>query len=377
MRLFKNGLVSLVAALTMLVTNIALARSHYNMPEGVTATSRDIYHLHMTIFWICVVIGVLVYGVLIYSLFKFRKSKGAKAASFHDNPKLELVWTVIPFIILVLMAIPTTKTLLRMNNSEEADVNIMITGYQWKWKYDYLDSGISFFSNLATTQDEIQGKKEKSKWYLLEVDNRLVLPVHKKIRFVVTANDVIHSWWVPELGIKRDAIPGFIHEAWTVIDKPGVYRGQCAELCGVNHGYMPIVVEAKSEADYNKWLKKQKAKAAAAAGAANKEWSKGELMEKGKAIYGKVCVACHMPQGQGMPPAFPALKGSKIALGPAAGHIDIVLHGKSGTAMQAFAEQLDDAELAAVVTYERNAWGNDKKGDKEKVIQPSQVQDAR
>ncbi len=377
MRSVQKWFIGVVVTVASLLTSLAHAQLKYNMSPGVTPLSRDIFDLHMIIFWICVAIGVLVYGVLIYSLVKFRKSKGAKAASFHDNTRIEIIWTIIPCLILILLEIPSTKTLIHMSNTDDAEVNVLVTGYQWKWKYEYLDQGISFFSNLATTQDQINGKQPKSPWYLLEVDHPLVLPVGKKIRFIVTANDVIHSWWVPELGVKRDAIPGFVHESWAKIEKPGIYRGQCTELCGVGHGYMPIVVDAKPQQEYDKWVKQQQASKAAAAGAADKQWTRDELMEKGKTVYGKICAVCHMPNGAGMPPAFPALKGSAIALGPASKHIDIVLHGKSGSAMQAFGEQLDDAEIAAVVTYEREAWGNDAKGDKEKVIQPSQIKDAR
>lgn len=369
--------------LLALVGLSAQANSKYNMPTGVTPTSHDIYHLHMTIFWICVGIGVIVFSVLIYSLINHRKSKGAKPAEFHESLGVELTWTIIPFLILVAMAIPATKVLMAMDDDTESDVNIKITGYQWKWKYDYLDEGISFYSNLSTSQDEIQGLKPKGKWYLLEVDKPLVVPIHKKIRFLVTANDVIHSWWVPDFGIKRDAIPGFIHESWARIDKPGTYRGQCAELCGVGHGYMPIVVIAKTEKDYAKWVAGERGEAIAKKSAAEdtKPMTKDELMSMGKTIYETRCSVCHKPDGKGMPPAFPAMVGGKITTGPLAKHIDVVVNGVTGTAMQAFADQLSDAEIAAVITYERNAWGN---ADQAKygnnaggLVQPADIAKAR
>lgn len=347
------------------------AASHYNMPVGVTPISHDIYDLHMTIFWICVAIAVVVFGVMIYSLVKHRKSRGHKAASFHSSTKVELIWATIPFVILIVMAIPATKVLIRMDDDAKADINIKVTGYQWKWKYDYLDEGISFFSNMSTPQDQISGSAPRGQWYLLEVDKPLVVPIHKKIRFLVTSNDVIHSWWVPDLGVKRDGIPGFIHESWAKIDKPGTYRGQCAELCGINHAFMPIVVVAKTEEDYEKWLQAQKTGVTQQA-AIPETMTKEELMTEGKKVYATYCAACHKPNGEGMPPAFPALKGGKITTGPAAGHISIVLDGKTGTAMQAFGPQLNDAQLAAVITYERKSWGNSAS-----IVQPKDVAQAR
>lgn len=352
----------LLTVLSCLLSGSVLARSQFNMPQGVTPISNEIYTLHMTIFYVCVVIGVLVFGVLVFSIFKYRKSKGAVASTFHENIVVELVWTIIPFIILVVMAIPATRVLIMMDDDSDADMNIKITGYQWKWKYDYLDEGISFFSNLATPQKQIENKEPKGEHYLLEVDKPVIVPIHKKIRFLVTANDVIHSWWVPDLGIKRDAIPGFIHEAWARIDKPGIYRGQCAELCGQGHGFMPIVVEAKTEEDYAKWVALQRGetiKAANEAQAVVPPMGKDELMKNGQALYNARCGVCHQPTGLGQPPVFPALAGSKTATGDVNGHIDTVLNGRAGTAMQAFAPQYNDKDLAAIITYERNSWGND------------------
>jgi cytochrome c oxidase subunit 2 len=349
------------------------------MPVGVTPISREIYYLHMTIFWIVVVIGVIVFSVLIYALINHRKSQGAVPAKFHSSLSVELTWTLIHFAILVLMAIPATRVLMLMEDDSNADLNIKVTGYQWKWKYDYLDENISFFSNLSTTQEQIEGKAPKGKYYLIEVDKPVVVPTHKKIRFLVTANDVVHSWWVPDLGVKRDAIPGFIHESWARIEKPGIYRGQCAELCGVGHGFMPIVVVAKDEADYKKWVAEQKGLALNQTNAAEqtKTLTKAELLEAGKKVYATTCTVCHQAGGTGMPPAFPPLKGGKVATGPVAENILQVLNGVKGTAMQAFRDQLSDKDIAAVVTFVRNSWGNDDQAKYGKsaggIVQPSEV----
>ena len=348
---------------------------NFNMTPGVTPISRDIYDLHMTIFFICVIIGALVFGVLIYALIKHRKSLGHQAVRFHGNLKVEMTLAILPLLILVAMAIPATIVLVRMDDSAKSDVTIKVTGYQWYWQYEYLNEGISFYSRLSTPQAQIEGKEKKNKWYLLEVDNPLVVPIHKKIRFLVTAHDVIHAWWVPDFGIKRDAIPGFIHEAWAKIEKPGIYRGQCAELCGVNHGFMPIVVIAKTEKEYEAWVQTQTHRHTAPS-APVKDLAKTDLMTEGKKIYDQTCAVCHKPDGSGMPPTFPALKGSGIAIDPAQlkAHIDIVLHGKKGTAMQAFGTQLNDTQIAAVITYERNAWGNDsKQNEGSDVVQPKQI----
>lgn len=372
---------SIVYAALLLVSASACAKqSQFNLTPGVTPVSRDIYDLHMTIFWICVVIGVGVFGVMFYSLFKYRKSLGVEPAKFRGHTRVEIFWAVVPFLILVIMAIPATQVLMRMEDESQAAVNIKITGYQWKWQYQYLDEGISFFSNLSTPAAQLQGKEPKGEHYLREVDNPVVVPINKKIRFLVTSNDVIHSWWVPALGIKRDAIPGFIHEAWAKIEKPGIYRGQCAELCGINHGFMPIVVEAVSDADYKKWVAQhapgnpQQPKVAAAP----VKMTKAELMKEGGQVYESTCSVCHKPDGSGMPPAFPALKGSKIATGPVAAHINIVLHGVPGTAMQAFGNQLSNEAIAAVITYERNSWGNPNAGKNAGgIVQPAAVAAAR
>lgn len=381
---FLTRLKTLLSAIALITQTSVLALPQMNMSPGVTPVSRDIYYLHMTILWICVIIGAIVFGIMFYSLIRHRKSLGRKPATFHENTFLEIFWAVIPFLILVVMAVPATKIVINMEDDSDADINIKITGYQWKWRYEYLDEGLNYFSNLATTQDQIQGKAPKSQWYLLEVDKPLVVPIHKKIRFLVTSNDVIHSWWVPLLGVKRDAIPGFIHESWARIDKAGIYRGQCAELCGLNHGFMPIVVDARSEEDYSAWVQAQKQAAMQPAGetqAPNAPMTKQQLIENGVDVYNRMCVVCHQANGQGMPPAFPALKGSKIANGPVKDHIHIVLKGKPGTAMQAFELQLTDKDIASVITYERNAWGNGQTSTTAPnaggIVQPTDIAAAR
>ncbi|WP_152558861.1 cytochrome c oxidase subunit II [Endozoicomonas numazuensis] len=341
------------------------------MTEGVTAVSKSIYDLHMAIFIICVVIGIVVFGVMFYSILMHRKSRGVKPHPFHESTLVEILWTTIPFLILVGMAIPATKTLIDIYDTDEAEIDIKITGYQWKWQYEYLGEEVSFFSNLKTPSEQIYNIRSKDPNYLLEVDEPLVLPTGKKVRFLVTAADVIHSWWVPAFAVKRDAIPGFINEAWTKIDRPGIYRGQCAELCGKDHGFMPIVVDVRTPEDYATWLNEKKEAAAKERELTSKDWTMAELMERGKKTYERVCAACHQVNGAGMPPIFPALKGSKMAIekDQIKAHIDIVVNGKKGTAMQAFAAQLSEVDIAAVITYERNAWGNNT-GD---LITPKQI----
>jgi cytochrome c oxidase subunit 2 len=366
----RRALCGLWGAVILLGAGNAFAGfDQLNMTPGVTDISHKVYDLHMLIFKICVVICVGVFAVLIYSIIKHRKSKGAKPASFHESTTVEIIWTTIPFLILVGMAVPATKTLLALEDTRDADMSIKITGYQWKWKYDYLDDDISFFSTLATPREEIENKQAKGENYLAEVDNPIVVPINKKIRFLITSNDVIHSWWVPVLGWKQDAVPGFINDAWAEINEPGTYRGRCAELCGKDHGFMPIVLVAKTEEDYKAWVADQKAGAAAAEAASTQTLTMDELMQKGEQAYNKNCAACHQATGQGIPGVFPALAGSKIATGDQAAHINIVVHGKTGTAMQAFGEQLNAVDLAAVITYERNAFGNDT-GD---MVQPSDI----
>lgn len=347
-----------------------------NLTQGVTEISGKVYGLHMLIFYICCAIAVVVFGVMFYSIIRHRKSRGVKAAHFHESTKVEILWTIIPIIILVLMAIPATKTLIAMEDTSEDDLTITVTGSQWKWHYRYFNHDVAFYSFLTTSQKQIEGSEQKGEHYLLEVDNPLVVPINRKIRFLMTSDDVIHSWWVPDFAVKKDAVPGFINEAWTKIDKPGVYRGQCAELCGRNHGFMPIVVQALPEKEFDAWLAKQEQMAAAKKAEQEKALgntlSMDELMVLGEKVYTERCSVCHQVNGEGTANVFPALKDSPIATGDLLQHIDIVINGKAGTAMQAFANQLNEEELAAVVTYERNAWGNDT-GDQVQAADIKQV----
>ena len=361
--------IRLVIGSFLFFTVSARAEWEVNMTPGVTEVSQQVYDLHMIIFWICVAIGVVVFGIMFWSIIAHRKSLGVKPATFHESTMVEIIWTAIPFVILIGMAIPSTSALIDAYDTSESDVDIKITGYQWKWHYDYLEEGVSFFSNLTTPADEINNLATKNPNYLLEVDEPLVVPINKKIRFLVTANDVIHAWWVPEIAVKKDAIPGFVNEAWSIIPTPGIYRGQCAELCGKDHGFMPIVVEAKTQADYDVWLVERKEAAAKERELRDKVWTLDGLMERGEKVYATNCAACHNADGSGIPPTFPALKGSAIAMGPMEDHVSIVLDGKPGTYMAAFGPQLSPVELAAVITYERNAWGNSK-GD---FIQPIDI----
>jgi len=344
-----------------------------NMPKGVTEISRSIYDLHMLIFWICVAIGVVVFGAMFWSLIHHRKSAGHQAAQFHESTRLEIGWTLVPTLILIAMAWPATGTLIDMYDTGGEDMAVEVRGYQWKWQYKYLDedynSSFSYFSNLATPKDEINNKSAKGEYYLLEVDEPLRIPANRKVRFLVTAEDVIHSWWIPDFGIKRDAIPGMLNELWTVVEEPGIYRGQCTELCGKDHGFMPVVVQVMPEAEFDSWYSDRVVAAEARKAALSKTFTQDELMAQGEQIYGTFCASCHMPNGQGMPPVFPSIAGSAVATGPLPQHLDIVLNGRVGTAMQAFAKQLDAAQIAAVVTYQRNAFGNSV-GD---VAQPRDV----
>ncbi len=364
---------SLWGAVLLLGADLAYAEYPLNLVRGATETSHRVFDLHMLIFWICVVVCVCVFAVLIYSLMTHRKSKGAVPATFHESTTVEVIWTTIPFLILVGMAIPATTTLLALEDTRDSDMSIQITGYQWKWKYDYLDEDISFFSVLTTPRDQIENKAEKGENYLLEVDNPIVVPINKKIRFLITSNDVIHSWWVPDLGWKQDAVPGFINDAWTELKVPGTYRGKCAELCGKGHGFMPIVLIAKTEEDYRSWVAGQKGAVAAEAEAATRIWTMDDLMARGEAVYNTHCVACHQTNGVGIPGMFPAITGGALATGPVADHLNMVMNGVTGTAMQAFGAQLSDVDLAAVVTFERNGLGNSA-GD---MVQPSDVAAAR
>ena len=374
----KKPFLGLATVLSLFFTGAARAEYKINMTRGVTPLSHDIYHLHMLTLWICTIIGIIVFGAMIWSLISHRKSKGAVAAHFHHSTKAELIWTIIPIIILVSLAFPATKTLEKMEDVSNPDMTIKVTGYQWRWRYDYVDEGFGFYSTLAKDSNEISqldsGKNPAdADHYLLNVDKPLVVPINQKIRILTTGADVIHSWWVPALGWKRDAIPGYINESWAKIEKPGIYRGQCAELCGKGHGFMPIVVKAVTEDEYYDWVGEQMAAVQQESAGAERTWTKDELMKKGAEVYGSICVACHQANGKGVPGAFPALDGSPIATGPVDAHINRVMNGKPGTAMAAFKNQMNDVDLAAVITYERNSWGNHT-GD---VVQPADIKARR
>jgi cytochrome c oxidase subunit 2 len=334
-----------------------------NMTKGVTDISAEVYDMHMLMFIICVVIGAGVFIVMFVSMYFHRKSRGAKPANFHESVKVEIAWTIIPFIILIAMAIPATKLLVNMEDASEPDVTVLVTGSQWKWHYKYMDNDVEFFSKLATQKDQISGVIPKGVNYLLEVDRPLVIPTGQKIRFLVTSDDVIHSWWVPDFAVKQDANPGFINDAWAIANEPGIYRGQCAELCGKDHGFMPIVVIAKEPAEYNKWIADQESIQLQAKEEEQRllamNMTMPEAMTQGEQVYLANCAACHMPNGEGLPGVFPALKGSQIAIADQPRHIEIMINGVTGSAMQSYAKQLTMSEIAAVVTYERNAWGND------------------
>jgi cytochrome c oxidase subunit 2 len=297
---------------------------------------------------------------------------GHQAEQFHENTVVEIVWTVIPFLILLFMAYPATKTILAMKDTTASELTIKVTGYQWKWNYDYLQDGFGYYSSLSTPVAQIENREPKGEHYLLEVDHPMVVPVDTKVRVLITAGDVLHAWWVPALGVKQDAIPGFVRDSWFRAEKVGTYRGQCAELCGKEHGFMPIVVEVKSKDDYAKWAAERKQQNAAAADDPAKVWDAKDLIASGEKVFAANCAACHQPTGKGVPGAFPALDGSKVVLGPPADQIHLVLNGKPGTAMASF-KGLSNADLAAVITYTRNAWSN-KTGQ---AIQPAQIQAAR
>jgi len=377
----------------------AMADWALNMPRGATAISNEVYDLHMLILGICCLIAIVVFGVMIVSIFLHRKSRGAEPAQFHHSTKAEIIWTVIPILILVGMAIPAAETLVRMEDTRNADITVKVTGYQWKWRYDYLDDEVGFFSTLdrdsnAARQLDSGIRPTDVENYLLDVDNPLVVPVGAKVRLLITAADVLHAWWMPDFAIKKDAIPGYVNEAWFRVEKAGTYRGQCAELCGRDHGFMPVVVIAKDPADYAEWMADQRsaaglddepgealaatpvAAAAAAVDAAmaeNDERNIDDLVALGETLYKQHCAACHQADGSGMAPVFPALAGSPVVTGSLDQHVGVVLKGRPGTAMAPFGPQLTDLQLAAIVTYQRNAWGNDT-GD---VVQPDYIAAAR
>ncbi len=392
--IFRKGALGAVIA-SILVGWSSLALAVKDMPGGPAvhqlnladpgnAIARGQHLLHDVLMWVCVLIFIAVFGVMFYSMWAHRKSRGAKPADFHESTTVEIVWTVVPFIIVVGLGIAATGEVIAQKDTSNPDLTVKVTGYQWKWGYDYLKGegeGIGFYSNLATPRDQIddrqfpgaKAKREANTTYLMEVDSPLVVPVDKKIRLVITANDVIHSFYVPRLGVKQDAIPGFVRDSWFRADKPGIYRGACAELCGKEHAFMPIVVEAKSDADYRAWVEEKKKEMLARADDPNKVWEVAALAARGEKVYAANCVACHQATGKGVPGAFPALEGSKLVLGKRDDHIAIMLNGKAGTAMASF-KSLSDTELAAVITYSRNAWGNKAEDN---LVQPSAVKAAR
>jgi len=343
-----------------------------NMREGVTQVSRDVFELHMLIFYICVAIGAVVFSVMFYSLFRYTKKRNPNPSTFHESTKLEVAWTVVPFLILIAMAVPASKTLTEIYDDEEGEINIQVVGYQWKWEYKYLEDDINFFSNLSTDQDEIYNLVPKGENYLLEVDEPLIIPVDTRVRFLITANDVIHSWWVPDFAIKQDAIPGFINTAWTRAEETGIYRGNCTELCGKNHGFMPVVVKVVEKDEYNDWVLAKKEEAIKLAELTEKEWSLAELTQRGEGVYQKNCVACHQMNGERLPPIFPALAGSDIVMFDKDRNVEILMEGVQGAAMQSFANQLSEVDMAAVITYTRQAWGNAENGDGAYVV-PSDI----
>jgi cytochrome c oxidase subunit 2 len=398
-----------LAALLLSIGTAAHAASSLNMPEGATEISHEVYHLHMMAFWVCVVIGVVVFGAMFYSLFAFRRSKNPNPAQWHESLTVEILWTIIPFAILIGMAYPAAGTLIKMYDTRNADMTIKITGIQWRWQYDYVESGVNFISSLDAASNSARQLKSgidpnSVPNYLLAVDHNLVVPAGKKVRLLITSNDVIHGWWVPDFAVKRDAIPGFVNEVWFKVDEPGIHRGQCTVLCGRDHGFMPIVVEAVTPAEFDAWVKAQQGKtgtevasakpttatdaspapaapatpaaaaptttvaatdAKPAAAAEPAKLDHDALMKSGEKVYASTCAMCHQAGGTGMAPTFPALIGSKVATGPFEAHVTQILKGKN--AMPPFA-QLSDADIAAVATYERNSWGN-KAGD----VQPAQV----
>lgn len=369
----KKTILQFASGIALIGWALIAQADELNLRPGVTDISRQVYDLHMLIFGICVAIGVVVFGVLFWSVYAHRKSRGQEPAQFHHSTKLEIAWTIVPTIILVLMAIPSTQVLIAMYDTGGEDMTVEVRGYQWKWQYKYLDEDynrtFSFFSNLATPRSQINNRQVKTDTYLLEVDRPLKIPANRKVRFLITAEDVIHAWWVPDFGIKRDAVPGVVNDLWTIVPEPGVYRGQCTELCGKDHGFMPIVVEVLPEAEFDAWYASQVSTEVVKAESFGETFTHEQLMAKGEEIYGTYCAACHLADGQGIPPAFPAIAGSAVAMGPRDDHLRLVIDGVAGSAMQAFGKQLDPVELASVVHFQRHSFGNDA-GD---ISQPADV----
>jgi cytochrome c oxidase subunit 2 len=371
-----SKLISALAGTIALVASSAAHAIAWYFQSPASAMAREIDWLHQVLMWIILVIFVGVFGFMFYACFAHRKSRGHRAAQFHENTTVEILWTVIPALILIVIAWPVTKTVIAQKDTSAPDLTIKVTGYQWKWGYDYLKGegeGISFVSTLATPREQIEGKAPKGEHYLLEVDHEVVVPVGKKVRVLTTAADVVHAWWVPAFGAKQDAIPGFIRDLWFRADQEGTFRSQCVELCGKEHGFMPIVVRVVSAPEYSKWVEGQKKSMAAAADDPNKQWDAKELVARGEKVYASTCVACHGPAGQGSPAMkAPALAGNKFVTGAEPGPIDTVLNGRPNTAMQAFKQQFSDTDIAAVITYARNSWGN-----KASDVQPAEVKARR
>ncbi len=383
MKTIKRALSGVLAAGGLLAAGAALAVTdapggprvnELNFQQPATKIAEELFGLHTFMLIICFVIFLGVFGVMFYSIFEHRKSRGHKAANFHESTTVEIIWTIVPFVIVVLMALPATKAVVAMKDTTNADLTVKVTGYQWKWGYDYVKGqgeGINFLSTLSTPRSETNGQTPISNLYLQEVDNPLVVPVDKKIRIITTANDVVHSWYVPAFGVKQDAIPGFVRDTWFKADKVGTFHGFCTELCGKEHAYMPVVVEVLSADDYAKWVDGPEEENGGRRGRSRTRLdTMDELKARGEKVYASNCAVCHQPNGKGAG-AFPALDGSKIANGPLAGHVNIVLHGKG--AMPPWGTALNDVEIASVITFERNSWGN-KTTD---ILQPKQVADAR
>ena len=364
------------AILLSLLSSTVLAQG-WDMRPGVTEMSQHLRTLHHISLWVCIVVGTIVFSAMFYTIFAHRRSKNPIPATWHHSTKVEIVWTLIPTLILIGMAIPATKALIEIEDNSDSDLTILVTGSQWKWHYQYLEAGIGFYSNMSTPLEQINNTEAKGEHYLLEVDNHLVIPTNQKVRFLTSSDDVIHSWWVPDFAVKQDALPGFINEAWTRVPEPGTYRGQCTELCGMNHAYMPIVVDVLPEDEFESWLEDQRialeSMGEAAIAARSRDWSMEELMPIGEDTYLSNCATCHQPDGSGQGITYPAMTGSAVVNGPIEDHISIVLNGVAGTEMQAWGPQLSDLEIAAVITYERNSLGN----ETGEVIQPLTIFNSR
>ena len=345
-----------------------------NLHEGVTQIARDVMWLHWMLLTICIVIFIGVFGVMFYSIWAHRKSRGHKAATFHEHLGVEVAWTVIPFIIVIAMALPATKTVVAMKDTSSADLTVKVTGYQWKWGYEYLDgsaAGVKFLSTLSTPRAQIENREPKGQFYLMEVDNHMVVPVDKKVRVVLTAADVIHSWMIPDFGVKQDAIPGFLRDAWFRAEQPGIYRGQCAELCGKDHAFMPIVVEVLAQADYDKWVEDQKRGWRPRPTIPTRSGRKPNWLPVAKRFSPPIAWPVTRPTARAFRAASRARR-RQVVLGPKAAQINTVLKGKPGTAMAAFGGQLNDVEIAAVISYTRHAWSNAGKGQ-DPTVQPKDV----